>query len=94
MRHTHPESTLHTLMWLALAVAIGYANALTGSFQFDDFNVIVNEEQVHSWANWYAALGNGIRPLLKLSYTANWTMGLGVLGFHLTNLLIHLLNAY
>ena len=81
-------------MWLALAVAIGYANALTGSFQFDDFNVIVNEEQVHSWANWYAALGNGIRPLLKLSYTANWTMGLGVLGFHLTNLLIHLLNAY
>jgi hypothetical protein len=81
-------------MWLALAVAISYANALTGSFQFDDFNVIVNEEQVHSWANWYAALGNGIRPLLKLSYTANWTMGLGVLGFHLTNLLIHLLNAY
>ena len=81
-------------MWLALAVAVSYANALTGSFQFDDFNVIVNEEQVHSWTNWYAALGNGIRPLLKLSYTANWTMGLGVLGFHLTNLLIHLLNAY
>lgn len=81
-------------MWLALAVAVSYANALTGSFQFDDFNVIVNEEQVHSWANWYAALDNGIRPLLKLSYTANWTLGLGVLGFHLTNLLIHLVNAY
>jgi hypothetical protein len=81
-------------MWLALAVLVSYANALTGSFQFDDYNVIVNEAQVHSWANWYAALGNGIRPLLKLSYTANWSMGLGVLGFHLTNLLIHLLNAY
>lgn len=81
-------------MWLALAVALSYANALTGSFQFDDYNVIVNEAQVHSWANWYAALGNGIRPLLKLSYTANWTMGWGVLGFHLTNLLIHLVNAY
>lgn len=81
-------------MWLGLAVAVSYANALSGSFQFDDFNVIVNEAQVHSWANWYAALGNGIRPLLKLSYTANWTMGLGVLGFHLTNLLIHLVNAY
>jgi len=82
------------MMWLALAVAVSYANSLTGSFQFDDYNVIVNEAQVHSWANWYAALGNGIRPLLKLSYTANWTMGLGVLGFHLTNLLIHLVNAY
>jgi len=81
-------------MWLALAVAISYANVLTGSFQFDDYNVIVNEAQVHSWANWYTSLGNGIRPLLKLSYTANWTMGLGVLGFHLTNLLIHLVNAY
>jgi len=81
-------------MWLALAVAISYANVLAGSFQFDDYNVIVNEAQVHSWANWYASLGSGIRPLLKLSYTANWTMGLGVLGFHLTNLLIHLVNAY
>ncbi len=82
------------MMWLALAVAVSYANVLTGSFQFDDYNVIVNEAQVHSWTNWYAALDNGIRPLLKLSYTANWTMGLGVLGFHLTNLLIHLVNAY
>lgn len=81
-------------MWLALAVAVSYANVLTGGFQFDDYNVIVNEAQVHSWANWYASLGNGIRPLLKLSYTANWTMGLGVLGFHITNLLIHLANAY
>ncbi len=81
-------------MWLALAVFLSYANALTGGFQFDDYNVIVRETQVHSWTNWYATLGNGIRPLLKLSYTANWTMGWGVLGFHLTNLLIHLVNAY
>ncbi|TNC99146.1 MAG: hypothetical protein FD121_384 [Gallionellaceae bacterium] len=82
------------LIWLALTVLVSYANVLGGSFQFDDYNVIVNETQVHSWANWFAALGSGIRPLLKLSYTANWTMGMGVLGFHLTNLLIHLLNAY
>lgn len=94
MRHTSPESTRHVLVWLVLAVFVSYANTLTGSFQFDDFNVIVNEAQVHSWSNWYATLGNGIRPLLKLSYTANWTMGLGVIGFHLTNMLIHLLNTY
>lgn len=81
-------------MWLALAILIGYANVLNGSFQFDDYNVIVNEPAVHGWSNWFAALDHGIRPLLKLSYTLNWTMGAGVTGFHLTNLLIHLANAY
>ncbi len=82
------------ILLLALAVFISYANALTGDFQFDDYNVIVNEVQVHSWSAWYDHLGNGIRPLLKFSYTLNWTMGMGVAGFHLTNLLIHLANAW
>jgi len=34
----------------------------------------------------------GIRPLLKLSYTANWTSGLGLIGFHLFNLACHAIN--
>lgn len=81
-------------MWLALAVCVGYANVLNGTFQFDDYNVIVNEPRVHSWAAWFATLGSGIRPLLKFSYTLNWTMNTGVVGFHVTNLLIHWLNAF
>ncbi len=80
--------------WLALAVVICYANASGGSFQFDDYNVIVNNPQVHSWANWLEGLPLGIRPLLKFSYTLNWTMGTGAIGFHLTNLLIHLVNTF
>jgi hypothetical protein len=32
----------------------------------------------------------GIRPFLKLSYTLNWTSGLGVLGFHAVYLACHL----
>ncbi len=94
MHASYPETPTAALLWLALAVCIGYVNVLTGDFQFDDYNVIVNETQVHSWTNWYASLGNGIRPLLKFSYTLNWTMGSGVAGFHLTNLLIHLANVY
>ena len=35
----------------------------------------------------------GIRPLLKLSYTLDWTSGWRVLPFHLTNLAIHCANA-
>ena len=89
-----PESRASVLIWLLPAVCVSYANALNGAFQFDDYNVIVNEEQVHSWVGWFAGLGSGIRPLLKFSYTLNWTLGTGVVGFHLTNLLIHLINAY
>ncbi|MGZ8256268.1 MAG: hypothetical protein ACXW1C_00670 [Gallionella sp.] len=83
---------LSPLWWLTLVVGLCYANALTGSFQFDDYNIIVNYSAVHSWTGWYAALGEGIRPLLKLSYTLNWTMGWGAEGFHLFNVLIHLAN--
>jgi hypothetical protein len=94
MHTIRPESRASVLIWLLLAVCVSYANVLNGAFQFDDYNVIVNEAQVHSWASWFAGLGSGIRPLLKFSYTLNWTLGASAVSFHLTNLLIHLINAY
>lgn len=93
LRQTISTNTA-ALLWLTLAVCVAYANVLGGDFLFDDYNVIVNESQVHSWDAWFAGLGNSIRPLLKFSYTLNWTMDTGAVGFHLLNLLIHLLNAY
>ena len=75
---------------LTLAVLLSYANSLTGVFQFDDYNVIVNYSTVHSWSAWYADLGRGLRPLLKLSYTLNWVSGMDVLGFHLLNIGVHI----
>ncbi|GAB4120048.1 MAG: hypothetical protein Fur0026_10790 [Sideroxydans sp.] len=80
--------------WLALAVCLAYANVLVAPFQFDDYKVIVHNPEVHSWGNWLAGLGHGIRSLLKASYTLDWTLGLGTTGFHLSNLLIHLLNGW
>ena len=77
---------------LVLAVVLAYANAVGASFQFDDFNVIVNNPMVHSWAAWWSGMP-GIRPLLKVSYTANWTSGLGVAGFHVSNIALHAANA-
>jgi hypothetical protein len=88
------EKHFGVMLWLMLAVSICYVNALNGTFQFDDYSVIVNNPSVHSWAGWAEDLSTGIRPLLKFSYTLNWTMGTGVIGFLLTNLLIHLTNAY
>ncbi|MEO8332423.1 MAG: hypothetical protein ABI479_08305 [Gallionella sp.] len=90
-----PVKSLKTL-WvpfaLLLAVLAVYGNALHGAFQFDDYNVIVNHDAVHSWAAWNADIVQGLRPLLKLTYTLNWVAGLDVLGFHLFNICVHFLN--
>jgi tetratricopeptide (TPR) repeat protein len=94
MRALRPKSRRGAMAWLALAVIASYFNALSGAFQFDDYKVIADNPSVHSWEAWFASLGQGIRPLLKFSYTFDWTLGLGVTGFHLTNLLIHLANAW
>jgi len=82
---------------LLLTVLAVYGNALHGTFQFDDYNVIVNSVAVHSWAGWHADVVHGLRPLLKLSYTLNWMSGPDdlkpdVLGFHLFNICVHFLN--
>lgn len=79
---------------LILAVLSAYAEILyQGVFQFDDYNVIVGNPNVHHLQDWFHALGHGIRPLLKLSYTLNWIMGNGdILHFQLSNLFIHGIN--
>ena len=78
---------------LAGAVAVVYLNSFQGVFQFDDYNVIVDNGGVHTWGAFLAGLPRGIRPLLKLTYTLNWTSGLGLFGFHLVNVGLHAANA-
>lgn len=77
---------------VVLAALLAWVSGIDGAFQFDDFNVIVDNPAVHTWAAWWASMP-GIRPLLKASYTLNWTLGPGPLGFHLVNGAIHLVNA-
>jgi protein O-mannosyl-transferase len=81
----------YPLAWLLLVTALAYLNALIAGFQFDDFNIIVDNVRVHALAAWWQQMP-GIRPLLKLSYTLNWISGFGAPGFHVINLLLHLLN--
>ncbi len=77
---------------LVLAVLAAYANAFGGSFQFDDYNVIVRERAVHSLGAWWESMP-GIRPLLKLSYALSWSAGGGTLAFHAVNVALHAANA-
>jgi tetratricopeptide (TPR) repeat protein len=76
-------------LWLVLLVVLAYANSLNGVFQFDDYNVIVDQSVVHGAAAWLQDWGEGIRPLLKLSYMLNWEWDASPIGFHFVNLLIH-----
>lgn len=77
---------------LAALAAAGHLGGLVGPFQFDDYNVIVGQGNVHGLGAWAASLP-GLRPLLKLSYALNWSLGSGPFGFHLVNLAVHAANA-
>lgn len=87
-----PRPRLTHVVALLLVAWLAYANALDASFQFDDFNVIVLNDAVHGLSAWWADMP-GIRPLLKLSYAANWAMDAGPYGFHLANIVVHAGNA-
>ncbi|WP_116812527.1 glycosyltransferase family 39 protein [Steroidobacter cummioxidans] len=76
----------------AAAIFLLWWPALGASFQFDDWNVIVNEPRVHSLAAWWQSMP-GIRPLLKLSYALNFALDANPSGFRGVNLLIHALSA-
>jgi len=75
---------------VAGVAAAAYLPSLWGVFHFDDYNVIVHYDTVHSWSALAERWGGGVRPLLKASYTLNWTLGGG---FSLLNIALHALNA-
>ena len=76
----------------ALAICVLWWPSLGSQFQFDDWNVIVNNPRVHSLAAWWQSMP-GIRPLLKLSYALNFAVSEHPAGFRLVNVLIHATNA-
>jgi len=79
---------------LALAVIGAYVASLAATFQFDDYNVIVGNPAVQSWDALAHELGRGLRPVLKLTYTLDWTLwGGSPVPFHALNVALHALNA-
>ena len=75
-------------LFLALQV---YAPALGGPFVFDD------TFQPYHTPGYHSTLGawiHGVRPLLMFSYWVNYRISETPYGFHLVNVLIHLLNSF
>jgi hypothetical protein len=77
-----------------LAGGLVYLNALHNPFVYDDFHTVVENPSLHSLANLPAiALYAVTRPLVNLSYAIDYAAwGKGPFGFHLTSLLLHILN--
>jgi hypothetical protein len=91
---TPPEHAERVRIALIVLVTVAaYANGLPGAFQFDDWNVIVHNPAVHSFAAWWETMP-GIRALLKATYVANWVVWPNPVGFHLVNIAIHAANTF
>ena len=77
---------------IVAATALAYVNALGGTFQFDDYSVIVEQPVVHTWSAWLASMP-GIRPLLKASYALSWSLAPSAWVFIVFNAGCHAANA-
>ena len=80
------------LLVIAAATVLVYSNTFDAPFHFDDFPNIVENARLRNLADMWPPSGG--RYLGYLSFSLNYQLaGLGVFGFHATNLLIHLCNS-
>lgn len=78
---------------IGLLLLMAYGHTLNFPFQFDDYNVIVDEPKVHGLSAWWQYTWQsmpGLRPILKLTYALNWQLEAAPRFFRLFNLICHL----
>ncbi len=97
--HGTRTAARQTASWLspALAAALGalvYLGALGNPFVYDDRATILNNPSLVNLANWRFVLVYSLfRPVVNVSYAIDRAVwGFNPFGFHLTNLLLHLVN--
>lgn len=88
------------MLWKALAAAAllallcaAYGGTLHHSFQFDDYNIIVNNERIHRLHLPTVISSNFFRPVLFVTFALDYHFGgADPFGYRLVNLGLHLLN--
>src|SRR5687768_4187806 len=82
---------------LCVATACAYSNSLGGPFIFDDVQAVANNPHIRKpWPIWRAARapdGTTLsrRPVTTYTFALNHAVsGANVTGYHVTNLLIHI----
>ncbi len=94
-----------SLLFLALLVFAAYGNSLKNDFVWDDRVYLLESEAIHNWhlfAESFSDLSEGAarsealdlsRPLMALSLFVDYKLfGENPFGYHLNNLILHLLN--
>ncbi|MBN2010101.1 tetratricopeptide repeat protein [candidate division KSB1 bacterium] len=91
------KTSKHTVLLLIIFVigSVAYANSLDCSFQFDDFKDIVDNPAIRSFGNNAAwARYAPSRMIAMFTFVVNYQIHeLHVLGYHMTNILIHIVTA-
>jgi protein O-mannosyl-transferase len=87
------NNNTRVLVLLTVILYLIYWQTLAYPFQFDDFNVIVNRQDVHSLQAWWQAMPS-IRPLLKLTYALNWQLEHHPIYFRCFNLCCHIASSF
>lgn len=88
------------MILLTLAAGVAYGNSLDGLFVFDDSRIYLNTYMRITSLDWHS-LSTAVlrsepvtRPVANLSFALNYYLhGYRVWGYHLVNLLIHLITA-
>src|SRR5207247_10562788 len=78
----------------ALLAGLVYLNALHNPFVYDDYHTVVENRSIDRLADVRAIVLHDVtRPVVNLSYAIDRALwGATPVGFHVTNLLLHMLN--
>ena len=98
-----PTVSARTVLLASLLLAlVAYLPGMSGSFVFDDYSSILENDDLHGetftfadllQAGWSGMAGPLKRPLAMMSFALNYaTTGDFIAGFKFTNLIIHLAN--
>ena len=95
-----PVTALLPAAGIALGVGLAYANSLAGPFVFDDLLAVADNATIRQWSNFSRVFRPPLetpvagRPLVNLTFAVNYAVGgVEVTGYHIVNLLLHVLCA-
>ncbi|UCF06321.1 MAG: tetratricopeptide repeat protein [bacterium] len=88
MRWRPSQQTIVVLVLIAVS-ALVFVNSLQNGFVYDDHGLIEQNEMIRGWKSTFDEL-TLYRPVRWITYALEYSVwGLNPVGFHLTNLLIH-----
>ncbi len=104
-KEKEPVKISKTVLYIILVIVTFavYANSLSNEFVFDDESVVQGDPTITSLANipkfftgelgFHKVIGAYFRPVVSTSYAIDYSIWeLNPVGFHLTNILIHIIN--